>query len=249
VECNRALQIPIASVNWAGGKAQDLKVNDKQYPIIAECKWTSLLPDLILKICYLWSLNPERFPFLNPPSCFSRMIFTILLLQTPSLFSGMMFCFKTPSFWALAMRNEVESHECTEFMVVPCLMALLCEVGMAVLFDQPTDYVMRIPLPCLMFKLYTYTTTCARYVWMTWLFYHTIVHAMFELSRCIVTTVHVDFPSSCAMICTNAFHFEWYTRIITTFCMNWLLPPCPFVQWFSCVVYAIIILSNLSTMS
>ena len=142
-----------------------------------------------LKFAFL--LSPERFHYSAASTAFS----SLQINQPPSLFFKSMFCFKTPSFWALAMRNEVESHEWTEFMVVPCLMALLCEVGMVVLFDQSTDCVMRIPLPCLMFKLYTYTTTCACYVWMTWLFYHTTVHAMFELSRCIVTTVHVDFPS------------------------------------------------------
>ena len=156
-----------------------------------------------------------------------------------------MFCFRTPSFWALAMRNEVESHEWTEFMVVPCLLALWCEVGMAVLFDQSTDCVMRIPPPCAMFKLYTRTTTTgARYVWMIWLCYHH--RARYVWIICLYCHHRARwFPLSCAMICMFHYHQRislWMIYPYHCHLLHKLITSAmrPYVQWYSCVAIIII---------
>ena len=100
-------------------------------------------------------------------------------------------------------------HELTELMVVPCLMALWCEVGMAVLFDQSADYVMRIPPPCFMFKLYTRTPPPA--------------HAMFEWHGCVITppcTLCLNYHAVLSPPCTLISHRRvlWYAP--THFTLN-----------------------------
>jgi len=49
VECKTALQIPVSSDKWTGGKAEDLFIIYKQftytYPTVAERKQNLLLPD------------------------------------------------------------------------------------------------------------------------------------------------------------------------------------------------------------
>ena len=58
-----------------------------------------------------------------------------------------------------------------------------------------------------------------------------IVHAMFELHGCVIKPPCmlisiVVLIWYARFIIINAFHFEWYTRIVATFCMNLLPPPC-----------------------